>query len=68
MRYPIYFGQSTLAFGTFISSNSAIIIIFPILVMAINTFRAFKEEEHLTEEFGDEYKEYQTKVNKWFFY
>lgn len=68
MRHPIYFGQAMLAFSTFICSNSFLLLFFPLVVMIINSFRAFYEEKHLSNEFNEEYKEYQHNVKKWWWY
>jgi len=68
MRHPIYFGQATLALSTFVLSQTLWFVIFPLLVMVVNAFRAYIEEKNLLELYPIEYEEYRKEVNKWWFY
>lgn len=58
-RHPIYAGQIYLVIATALIAKSYFFIAFAALVCWMNYRRAKKEEGHLEEVFGEEFKQYQ---------
>jgi protein-S-isoprenylcysteine O-methyltransferase Ste14 len=57
-RHPLYDGQFLLAAGTVMMGNNFDVVFFPLAMLIINIFRAFREEKDLLERFRDEFVEY----------
>ena len=62
-RHPIYFGQVCMCFGTALIVNNWIILVFAILMLIMNVFRAIREDKFLKDWFQDEWEEYRNKVS-----
>lgn len=65
-RHPIYFGQVCMCIGTAFALNNGIIVAFAFLMLLMNLYRAEREDKFLQSFFGDEWEEYQKKVNFFF--
>ncbi len=64
-RHPMYLGFIMAYIGAIISTLSLISFIPWVYIIIINHIMANFEEKKLLEEFGDDYREYQSKVPKW---
>lgn len=62
-RHPIYFGQVCMCMGTAFVLNNWIIVGLSFLMICMNYYRAKREDAYLEAWFGDEWKEYENKVN-----
>jgi protein-S-isoprenylcysteine O-methyltransferase Ste14 len=61
-RHAIYDGQFLMTCGTVLMVNNAWIGFFPILTLAINIWRAKREERDLNERFPDDFVHYRDKT------
>jgi protein-S-isoprenylcysteine O-methyltransferase Ste14 len=64
MRHPMYVGVILLACGVAGVSQDATRLLFAIALAVILNAKAEFEESSLTEVFGDEYREYKSKVKR----
>lgn len=61
-RHPIYDGQFLMACGTVLMANNWWVIFFPILILAVNIWRAKREDKDLSERFGDKFVDYKNRT------
>lgn len=65
-RNPMYLGMAIVLVGVaFMLANLGSLLVVPIFVMSITTLQIVPEELALEEQFGDSYREYKDKVNRW---
>ena len=62
-RHPIYFGQVCMCFGTALVVNNLIVLVFAVLMLIMNIFRAMREDKFLKDCFQDDWEEYRKKVS-----
>ena len=62
-RHPIYFGQVCMCLGTAFVLNNWVILVFAVLMIVMNVYRARREDDYLQKCFGSEWVEYKNKVN-----
>jgi len=66
-RHPMYLSELILSFGWIIFYGSlALVIAFIIWFVFFNNYAMPREEHILEEHFGESYREYKTKVPRWF--
>ncbi len=65
-RNPMYLGllMMLLGWGVFLGSLPALLVV-PLFVFTITRYQIVYEERALAENFGDSYREYQSKVRRW---
>ncbi|MDF1537329.1 MAG: isoprenylcysteine carboxylmethyltransferase family protein [Candidatus Thorarchaeota archaeon] len=66
IRHPMYTGFNVFDLAISLISANLLLIIFSILVALPFPWMARKEEAMLTEQFGDEYREYMTRTGRFF--
>lgn len=67
-RHPMYFGSFLTLFGASILLNNGIIFISTLLYcLWVDRYVAPIEEHGCVQFFGDEYKEYMDKTNRWYY-
>ncbi len=65
-RNPMYVGLCCLYLGlSLLFGNWWHLILFPILILLVYALIIRREENYLTRRFGDEYKQYRSKVRRW---
>ena len=65
-RNPMYLGMLMIVLSTSIFYLNIYSILTPLLfILWINKFQIIREEEFLTEKFGDEYLSYKKKTRRW---
>ena len=65
-RNPIYLAMVVCLIGTAILSGSVLVWLIPApFAFLIQKYFIEKEEEHLREQFGDEYDTYRARVRRW---
>jgi protein-S-isoprenylcysteine O-methyltransferase Ste14 len=65
-RNPMYVGWDAIYLGVALIVNSVwIIVLFPLVIAAIHYLDVLKEEQHLKEQFGEEYLDYQARVRRY---
>ena len=62
-RHPIYFGQVSMCFGTALVLNNIIILVFAVIMLVVNIFRARREDNYLKKCFKTDWEEYQRTVS-----
>jgi protein-S-isoprenylcysteine O-methyltransferase Ste14 len=66
VRNPMYLGAATVLFGETIFFQSKDLLIYTIIVcLGFQCFVIFYEEPHLTQKFGDSYRDYCKTVSRW---
>jgi len=66
-RNPMYVGWAIIYLGiSFIVNSVLIVSLLPIVILYIHFVDIRKEERMLYEQFGDEYRQYQKKVRRYF--
>jgi protein-S-isoprenylcysteine O-methyltransferase Ste14 len=66
MRHPLYAGLLLLAFGLAAVTYSETRLVLALLLQAVLTYKAKKEEESLLERHGESYSEYMKEVDRFF--
>ena len=66
IRHPMYTGFIMFSLAVSLISSNLLLIIFSILVALPFPWMARKEEDMLTEQFGDEYREYMARTGRFF--
>ena len=65
-RNPMYVGLCCFYLGlSLLFGNWWHLILFPILILLVYALIIRREENYLTRRFGDEYKQYRSKVRRW---
>lgn len=68
-RHPIYNGQIHLAVATAFTFGQFSFFVFVLVVLLLNLQRAWREERHLTEVYGESYEKYKKKTKfMWIFW
>lgn len=65
-RNPMYVGMALLYLGLALGlASAAALVLFPVLVLVIQTQVIAREERYLEGKFGDEYRSYKAAVRRW---
>ncbi|MES2522314.1 MAG: isoprenylcysteine carboxylmethyltransferase family protein [Gemmatimonadota bacterium] len=65
-RNPMYLGLATFYLGGVMATGMLWpLLLFPLVIFVVRTQVIAREERHLTEKFGDDYRDYATRVRRW---
>ena len=65
-RNPMYLGMTLVLVGiAFLLANVGSLLVIPLFVFSITSLQIKPEELALEERFGDTYRDYKERVNRW---